>query len=182
MSKLTALVVSFGVALTGSAALAADHIALPGGQMDPAIADQDVYIGKPVPADPGNVPACRQAKLYIDGHNSGNPENVAKLFAEDAFFLDPFRKNVGGKMDVHHFFRDIAGVGKHAELMGVGYTGSGADCVLEIATVVKINGEDRWTLVAADHFTLDANGKFSRFLTYLRPKASGGTAPLQPYK
>ena len=153
-------------------------VSIPGGQLDTSIAGADVYVGEPTPADPGPTAACQLARVYVDTLRAGQYEEMSKLFADDAVILDPLRLSVKGHLDIGDFYRNRVG-SIRPQVIGVAYIGQGNDCILELATQVKINGESRYALQGLDHFTLNAAGKFSRMVVFLRPPPRG-TMTLTP--
>ncbi len=172
-------VLAAGLVVAGFAlpALAEDSaISLPGGMRDTSIDGKDVYIGEPKPANPGHSKACRQAKKYIDTVNAGAAD-TPNLFADDAVTSPPIPKHFVGGAAIADFYHNTVGP-LHGVIMGVGYTGEGDHCMLEIAGRLDVNGQQRWVLVAVDNFTINSAGKFSRMIAYSRPQKSGSAEAL----
>jgi len=90
------------------------------------------------------------------------------LFADDAVFLDPLRANVKGHLDISDFYKNRVGA-LRPPVIGVAYIGEGNERILELAVQMTINGEPRYALQGLDHFMLNAAGKFSRMVVFLRP-------------
>jgi hypothetical protein len=149
-------------------------VLIPGGQLDPGIAGADAYVGDPQAADPGTNRACRQARRYIETLRAGRYDDMAKLFAPDAVFLDPLRVSVHGRLNIADFYRNKVGA-LRPQVQGVAYVGQGNDCILELAVQMQINGVPHYVLQGLDHFTLNTEGKFSRMVVFLRPAPVAAT-------
>ena len=157
------------VSIMASSVSAAEPLPIPGGMLDPSISKADAYIGMPVAAEPPDTPACHLAKKYVDTVSAGKYSEMASLFTEDAIFLDPLRKSVGGRLSIGEFYEQTIGALK-PKVVGVAYTGHKNDCMLELSTEMTVNGENRYILASIDHFTLDVEqGKFNRMIVFTRP-------------
>jgi hypothetical protein len=176
MEILKCLALTVATSGLACAAVAADSVAIPGGQLDTTISGLDVFIGEPKPADPGTTPACLQAKKYVDTLRAGKYAEMASLFADHATFLDPLRKNVNGHLNIADFYQNTIGP-MHLTVVGVAFVGQGSDCILELAVKEKVNGQERYVMGGLDHFTLNAAGKFSRMVVFTRPPPAGAVLP-----
>ena len=146
----------------------AEAIAVPGGVLDPAFVGADVYVGTPKSGDPGDTLAGKTAQKYIAYLHDGRYADLAALFTDDAIFLDPLRRGVKGPDQVRAFYEKTVGPMK-TEIIGVSYVASGSSCMVELAIKVNIQGQERYI----DHFTVNAAGKITRMIVYLRPPQSG---------
>jgi hypothetical protein len=154
--------------------IVAKAITVPGGVLDPAFVGADVYIGTPKSGDPGDWLAGRTAQKYIEYLHDGRYAELASLFTDDAIFLDPLRRGVNGPSEVRAFYEKTVGP-MRIEIIGVSYIGSGNECMVELAIKVKIEDQERYILSSIDHFTVNAAGKITRMIVYLRPPQAGMT-------
>ena len=129
-----------------------------GGQLDPAFADADVYLG--TPAEPAVPPgrACALAARYVELVNAGKYAEVAALYADDATFLEPMRPTLHGRAQIDAFYTKRIG-GMAPQIRAVSYFGDDSECMVELALHAEIAGQKRWVLVSIDHFILGADGK-----------------------
>jgi hypothetical protein len=145
----------------------------PGGLLDPAFPDADVYIGKPEspPVPPGK--ACEVAARYVELVNAGKYAEVAGLYADDASFLEPMRPNLQGRQQIDEFYTKRIG-SMAPEVMAVAWFGNETECIVDLALKTTIGGEDRWVLVSVDHFIVGADGKIRSMTAFARPTRSTG--------
>ena len=144
------------------------HYPAPGGEVDAALADRmDAYVGTPQQAAPG--PAYALALTYVELCQAGRYSDLPSLFSDDAVIFPPVRrKPARGRAEIEVFYRDV--VAKAApKIIGVSIVGNGPECFMELALAMEVQGERRYVLSSIDHFTLGADGKFSRMIVYLRP-------------
>ncbi len=156
------------VAQGGDCFVAGQPLRVPGGTLDPVCRPRDVYLETPAEAVPDPTPAARVARLYIELVNQRRYDEIAKLFADDGLSLPPSRQVVQGRAALDAFYPQIAQVGP--KLIAVGYTGTEADCFVEIAAEEDVDGMRRYVLVAVNHFTVNEAGLATRMITYARPR------------
>ncbi len=143
----------------------------PGGLLDPAFPDADVYIGTPESPSVPPGKACEVAARYVELVNAGKYADVAALYADDASFLEPMRPNLQGREEIDNFY--IKRIGSMApEVMAVAWFGNETECVVDLALKTKINEEDRWVLVSVDHFIVGPDGKIKSMTAFARPTRS----------
>ncbi|MGE3693139.1 MAG: nuclear transport factor 2 family protein [Novosphingobium sp.] len=145
---------------------------IPGGVLDPAFPDADVYLGEPANPEPPPGRACALARRYVDLVNAGKYAEVAALFADDATFLEPMRPTLHGRAEIDEFY--IKRIGSMAPTVrAVKYFGDDEECMVELALLTEIGGAKRWVLVSMDHFILDADGKVKSMTAFARPVRAG---------
>lgn len=153
----------------GGLAMAMDlPMTIPGGQLDPAYPDADVYLGEPDNPAPPPGRACGLAKRYVDLVNAGKYAEVAALYADDATFLEPMRPTLHGRTEIDHFYTKRIGA-MAPTVRAVKYFGDDNECMVELALQTEIAGRKRWVLVSMDHFILDAEGKVKSMTAFARP-------------
>jgi hypothetical protein len=108
------------------------------------------------------------AQSYIDCVNARRYDEISSLFVDDGISLPPSQQVVQGRAALDAFYPQIARVGP--KLMAVGYTSTDRDCFVEMALEQEIGGERRYVLVGVNHFTVDADGKATRMLSYVRAR------------
>jgi SnoaL-like domain len=153
----------------GGLAMAMDlPMVIPGGVLDPAYPDADVYLV--TPAEPVVPPgrACALAKRYVDLVNAGKYAEVAALYADDATFLEPMRPTLHGRTEIDEFYTKRIG-GMAPTVRAVKYFGDDSECMVELALLTEIGGRKRWVLVSMDHFILNAEGKVKNMTAFARP-------------
>jgi hypothetical protein len=143
-------------------------VTIPGGALDPACRPLDVYLDPPAEADPGASPAARMAQSYVNYVNARRYDEISSLFVDDGVSLPPSQQVVQGREALDAFYPQIAQVGP--KLMAVGYTSSDRDCFIEMALEQDVGGERRYVLVGVNHFTVNADGKATRMLSYVRAR------------
>lgn len=141
---------------------------VPGGQLDPAFPDADVYIGTPVAATAPGGRACAVAQRYVELINAGDYAGVAALYADDATFLEPMRPTLQGRAQIDEFYTKRIGSMK-PQIVAVAYLGNDAECMITLTRRVEIGGQQRYVLVSVDHFLVDAKGKISSMAAFARP-------------
>jgi hypothetical protein len=149
---------------------------VPGGELDPALPDADVYKGTPAPPKIPDEPACKLAAHYVQLINAGQYADVAKLFADDATFLEPMRPTLQGRAEIDAFYTKRIG-GMQPQVVAVRYFGEGPECVVELALQTQIAGQPRYVLVSIDHFTIGEDGKVRSMIAFARPMRSAAAKP-----
>jgi hypothetical protein len=141
---------------------------IPGGHLDPAFPNADVYIGTPDNPAPPPGRACALAARYVELVNAGKYLEVARLFADDATFLEPMRPTLHGRAQIDEFYTKRIG-GMAPQVMAVKYYGDDTECMVELALQVDLAGQKRWVLVSMDHFILGEDGKVKSMTAFARP-------------
>jgi hypothetical protein len=141
---------------------------IPGGQLDPAYPDADVYIGTPRPAKAPPGRACAVAQRYVELINGGDYAGVAALYADDATFLEPMRPTLHGRAQISAFYTQRIGSMK-PQIMAVSYLGNDSECVVTLTRRVEIDGRQRYVLVSVDHFLINSDGKILSMAAFARP-------------
>jgi hypothetical protein len=155
------------MAAANSSSAAAPLIA-PGGLIDPAFPDADVYIGVPESPPPPPGKACEVAARYVELVNAGKYAEVAALYADDATFLEPMRPNLQGREQIDEFYIKRIG-GMAPQVRAVAWFGNDTECVVDLALKTRIGDEDRWVLVSVDHFIVGPDGKIRSMTAFARP-------------
>lgn len=165
------LAAALALVATGAAMADTKPLVAPGGLLDPAFPDADVYIGRPEspPVPPGK--ACEVAARYVELVNAGKYAEVAGLYADDASFLEPMRPNLQGREQIDEFYTKRIGA-MQPEVMAVAWFGNETECVVDLALKTKIGDEDRWVLVSVDHFIVGADGRIASMTAFARPQRS----------
>lgn len=161
------------LAASGVAMAKAEPLIAPGGLLDPAFPDADVYIGIPESPPPPPGKACQVAARYVELVNAGKYADVAALYADDATFLEPMRPNLKGREQIDEFYIKRIG-GMQPQVRAVAWFGNETECVVDLAVQQKIGGEDRWVLISVDHFIVGPDGKVKSMTAFSRPTTRGG--------
>lgn len=110
--------------------------------------------------------ALRTAQRYVEVAVANGKGDLADLFAVDAEFHNPRGVIVRGRENIRAFYAEhLANVvpAFHIARSVV----DGAQCWVELA-----NGSpDAPELVAANHYTVDADGLITRLAVFLRPRS-----------
>ncbi len=163
LASLMAIMIGLGI-VTGDCA----SLMVPGGELDPSITGSDVYMGVPLAASPTATAACRHAAQYVENINAGRFAAMADLFSDDAVVLDPAHHRAIGRAMISDFYQNTISKLK-PQLIAVSYLGDDSQCMVTLAVRVDLDGRSRYRVASVDHFTLDATGKFSRMVAYVRP-------------
>ncbi len=110
--------------------------------------------------------ACAAPHQYVDLINTGKYDQIGGLFADDAVYMGPDGKTRYGSKEIGKFYISFLGALK-PRVKPVSFMQDGDNCVMELANENKLSG--KYSLVAIDHFTVDGQGKISRFIVYMRP-------------
>ena len=141
---------------------------IPGGQLDPAFPDADVYIGTPATPHRRRAAPVRWRARYVELVNAGKYAEVAHSIADDATFLEPMRPTLHGRAQIDEFYTKRIG-GMAPQVMAVTYFGDDRECMVELALHTEIAGQQRWVLVSIDHFILGEDGKVKSMTAFARP-------------
>jgi predicted SnoaL-like aldol condensation-catalyzing enzyme len=112
--------------------------------------------------------ACAAPHEYVDLINAGKYNEIGGLFADDAVYMGPDGKTRYGAKEIGNFYTQFLGILK-PRVKPASFIQDGDNCIMELANRNKLSG--KYSLVAIDHFTIDGQGKISRFIVYLRPGA-----------
>jgi SnoaL-like domain len=168
MMRPNAFLFALTLMASGPAVASAPASIIPGGVLDPAIAEADIYLATPAPPRIPRGRACALAARYVALVNAGKYREVAALFADDATFLEPMRPTLHGRTEIDAFYTRRIGA-MAPKVMAVAYFGNDRECLVELALEVAIAGQMRWALVSMDHFILGADGKVRSMTAFARP-------------
>lgn len=143
-------------------------IQIAGGMLDPGFQRADIYQDIPAEGDIPETASCRLAAQYVVKINEGDAKAVAALFSDDAVVLEPSREVIQGREQLDEFYAERLSSMK-PRIVGVAYTGHGADCMVALASEVSIRGERRFALVSVDHFILGEDARFRSMVAFARP-------------
>ncbi len=140
----------------------------PGGVLDPAFPNADVYLTKPPTPEVPPGRACAVAQRYVELVNAGKYAEVAMRYADDATFLEPMRPNLHGRAQIDEFYTKRIG-GMAPQVMAVAYFGNDSECMVELALQTELAGKKRWVLVSMDHFIVGEDGRIRSMTAFARP-------------
>src|SRR5262249_18506066 len=112
--------------------------------------------------------ACGPPREYVKLINDGKYDSVGNLFADNAVYMGPDGKTRHGSKDIGDFYASFLQRLK-PQLRASKFFEQGNECMMELEN--KSNRTGEFTPIAVDHFTVDAAGKISSFIVYLRPGA-----------
>jgi SnoaL-like domain len=112
--------------------------------------------------------ACNPPREYVKVINEGKYNSVGNLFADNAVYMGPDGKTRHGSKDIGDFYSSFLPRLK-PQLRASRFFEQGNECMMELEN--KSNRTGEFTPIAVDHFTVDAAGKISSFVVYLRPGA-----------
>jgi len=168
----------FALALSaGSLAMASEDdsrapLVVAGGELDPAFPDADVYLAEPDDPDIPPGRACEIAQRYVQLVNARDYSGIAKLYADDAIFLEPMRPTLQGREQIDEFYTKRIGA-MTPQVKAVSYLGGERECMIALALKTDIEGEARWVLVSVDHFIVREDGKIASMTAFARPPREG---------
>ncbi|MDG2005597.1 MAG: nuclear transport factor 2 family protein [Novosphingobium sp.] len=166
---VAAALIMTGATTSSAAEAPGKPLIAPGGLLDPAYPDADVYIGIPESPDVPPGKACEIGARYVELVNAGKYAEVAALYADDATFLEPMRPNLHGRKQIDEFYTKRIGA-MAPQVMAVSWFGNETECLVDLALQTKIDGADRWVLVSVDHFIVGADGKIKSMTAFARPQ------------
>lgn len=144
---------------------------VPGGMLDPAFPNADIYAETPIAATAPNTRACATAQRYVELINAGDYSGVAALYADDATFLEPMRPNLQGRAQIDEFYTKRIGSMKPT-IVAVSYVGTEGECSIMLSLRTEIGGAQRYALVSVDHFVVGSDGKIRSMTAFSRPLRS----------
>jgi hypothetical protein len=112
--------------------------------------------------------ACSTPHKYVELINDGKYDSVGTLFADDAVYMGPDGKTRRGSKDIGAFYSRFLPRLK-PDLRASKFFEQDNECMMELEN--KSTRTGGFTPAAVDHFTVDAAGKISSFIVYLRPGA-----------
>jgi hypothetical protein len=122
----------------------------------------------PAHSSPAAASACNTPREYVRLINDGKYDSVGSLFADNAVYMGPDGKTRHGSKEVGAFYSSFLPRLK-PRLRASRFFQEDNECMMELENKSNPNGE--FAPTAVDHFTVDAGGKISRFIVYLRPGA-----------
>ena len=120
-------------------------------------------------ASAGGKGACDAAVNYVRLINAGDYGSIGKLFAADAVYMGPDGKTRHGSQEIGAFYSEFLGIYR-PKVKAASYIEQGSECLMELDSKNKKSG--KYVLTAIDHFTIDPEGKISKFIVYVRPGSS----------
>jgi len=170
--SIIVIVVILGFA---SAALCSERIAhnpKTASAQSPTLLAQTTTDKNPVSAEATEPKSpCDVPKEYIRLINTGQYDAIGSLFADDAVYMGPDGKTRHGAKEIGHFYEAFQNIQKETtgppQIRAASFFSKGNDCVLELEVKNRKTGE--YKLTAVDRFTINAEGKTSRFIVYVRP-------------
>jgi hypothetical protein len=127
----------------------------------------DFFTSKP-PAATVHGKSCEVAQRYVDITNAGKYGELKTLFADDAVFLTPVGKVLHGPQEIGAFYSSMVGSLK-PDIVPVSFISDGPACVMELVAKTNKDADNGYQLSAIDHFTVNAEGKITNMIVYLRP-------------
>jgi SnoaL-like domain len=125
------------------------------------------------PAEKGSnaKAACDVPREYVKLINTGQYDAVGGLFADDAVYMGPDGKTRHGAKAIGEFYKQLLG-NLRPKLRAASFYERGNECLMELES--KSGKSGKYALTAIDHFTVDTQGKISRFVVFLRPGTETG--------
>lgn len=112
--------------------------------------------------------ACDVPREYVRLINAGQYDSLGGLFADDAVYMGPDGQTRHGSKAIGDFYKKFLGVFR-PRIRAASFIQQGSECVMELEAKSKKTG--KFEISAIDHFTINAEGKASRFIVYTRPGA-----------
>jgi len=127
-------------------------------------------------AEPASSSPCHVSREYIRLIDSGEYDKVGGLFSDDAVYMGPDGKTRHGAKEIGAFYKRMLSL-LRPKITALSFLQSGNQCVMELGEVNSSDGSNVkiWPTGslpnpgAIDIFTIDSQGKASKFLVYLRP-------------
>ena len=127
-------------------------------------------------AEPAANSPCHVPREYIRLIDSGEYDKVGGLFSDDAVYMGPDGKTHHGAKEIGAFYKRMLSL-LRPKIMGLSFLENGNECVMELGEISSSDGKNVkiWPTGslpnpgAIDIFTIDSQGKASKFLVYLRP-------------
>jgi SnoaL-like protein len=127
-------------------------------------------------AEPAASSPCHVPREYIRRINSGEYDKVGGLFADDAVYMGPDGKTHHGAKEIGAFYSRMLSH-LRPKIRGLSFLENGNECIMELGEGDSSGGDNVkiWPTgsvphpTAIDIFTIDSQGKASKFLVYLRP-------------
>ena len=128
----------------------------------------DVFDTPPKAASSKGKASCQTAQKYVDNVNAGRYQDQGALFADDAVFVRPDGKVSHGAVEIGAFYKNFLGK-MVPTIIPISFIADGPECVMELAAVTKLGGEEKYKLAAIDHFTMNKAGKIQHMVVFVRP-------------
>ena len=128
----------------------------------------DVFDTPPKAASAKGKASCQVAQKYVDNVNAGRYQDQGTLFADDAVFVRPDGKVSRGAKEMGDFYKNFLGM-MVPTIIPISFIADGSECVMELAAITKLGGEEKYKLGAIDHFTVNKAGKIQHMVVFVRP-------------
>jgi hypothetical protein len=127
-------------------------------------------------AEPASTSPCHVPREYIRLINSGEYDKVGGLFSDDAVYMGPDGKTRHGAKEIGAFYKKMLSL-LRPKVTGLSFLENGNECIMELGEVDSSGGNNVkiWPTGSLPHpgaidiFTINSQGKASKFLVYLRP-------------
>jgi hypothetical protein len=127
-------------------------------------------------AEPASTSPCHVPREYIRLINSGQYDKVGGLFADDAVYMGPDGKTHHGAQEIGAFYKRMLSLVR-PKIAGLSFLENGNECIMELGEGDSSGGNNVriWPTGSVPHpsaidiFTINSQGKASKFLVYLRP-------------
>jgi hypothetical protein len=127
-------------------------------------------------AEPASSSPCHVPREYIRLINSGEYDKVGGLFSDDAVYMGPDGKTHHGAQEIGAFYKKMLSL-LRPKIAALSFLENGNECVMELGEGDSSGGNNVriWPTgsvphpTAIDIFTINSQGKASKFLVYLRP-------------
>jgi hypothetical protein len=130
----------------------------------------------PMMAEPAPGSPCHVPREYVRLINSGQYDKIGGLFADDAVYMGPDGKTHHGAAEIGAFYKKMLS-SLRPKITASSFLQNGNECIMELGEVHSSGGNNVkiWPIgsvphpAAIDIFTINSEGKASKFLVYLRP-------------
>jgi hypothetical protein len=135
---------------------------------------------------PASSSVCYVPREYIRRINSGEYDKMGELFSDDAVYMGPDGETRHGAKEIGAFYKVIL-PRLQGKIAGLSFLENGDECIMELGIEPNSSGGNVdakiWPLgtvphpAAIDIFTINSQGKASKFLVYVRPGTNNPAAP-----
>jgi hypothetical protein len=127
-------------------------------------------------AEPAPTSPCHVPREYIRLINSGQYDKVGGLFSDDAVYMGPDGKTHHGAKEIGAFYKRMLSQ-LRPKVNDLSFLQNGNECIMELGGINSSGGNNVkiWPIGdlphpgAIDIFTINSEGKASKFLVYVRP-------------
>ncbi len=127
-------------------------------------------------AEPASSSPCHVSREYIRLIDSGEYDKVGGLFSDDAVYMGPDGKTRHGAKEIGAFYKRMLSL-LRPKVTGLSFLQNGNECIMELESIDYSGGNNVkiWPTGSVPHpgaidiFTINSQGKASKFLVYLRP-------------